>query len=80
MSASRATFTPDLSRSESLVSERYGARAEREMTNIEELRSALDTVPVSLCAPTVRGWVNVIAGHAKGAIKAQLRGRKGESK
>lgn len=39
-----------------------------------------EAVTVSLCAPTVRGWVNVIAEHAKGAIKTQLRGRMENSK
>ncbi len=39
-----------------------------------------EAVSLSLCTPTVRGWVNVIAEHAKGAIRTQLRGRMGESK
>ena len=34
-----------------------------------------EAVSLSLCTPTVRGWVNVIAEHAKGAIRTQLRGR-----
>jgi CelD/BcsL family acetyltransferase involved in cellulose biosynthesis len=39
-----------------------------------------EAISVNLCAPTIRGWVNVIAGHAKGAIKAQLRGLTEDSK
>ncbi len=39
-----------------------------------------EAVTLSLCPPTVRGWVNVIAGHAKGAIKTQLRCRMENSK
>ncbi len=39
-----------------------------------------EAVTVSLCAPTVRGWVNVIAEHAKGAIRTQLHGRMEDSK
>jgi CelD/BcsL family acetyltransferase involved in cellulose biosynthesis len=33
-----------------------------------------ESVSLNLCAPTLRGWVNVVAEHAKGAIKTQLRG------
>jgi CelD/BcsL family acetyltransferase involved in cellulose biosynthesis len=39
-----------------------------------------EAVSLSLCAPTVRGWVNVIAEHAKGAIRTQLRSRTENSK
>ncbi len=34
-----------------------------------------ESVSLNLCAPTIRGWVNVVAEHAKDAIKTQLRGR-----
>ncbi len=46
MSASRATFTPQFPRSESLVSEHHGTRAERGIT-IEELRSDWEALPVT---------------------------------
>ncbi len=39
-----------------------------------------EAVTLSLCPPTVRGWVNIIAEHAKGAIKTQLRSRMENSK
>jgi len=39
-----------------------------------------EAVSLNLCAPTVRGWVNVLAEHAKGAIRTQLRCRTENSK
>jgi CelD/BcsL family acetyltransferase involved in cellulose biosynthesis len=39
-----------------------------------------EAVSLSLCAPTVRGWVNVIAEHAKGVIRTQLRSQMENSK
>jgi CelD/BcsL family acetyltransferase involved in cellulose biosynthesis len=48
MSASRATFTPQFQRSDSLVVEHHAARAERgSATAIEELRSAWETLPAA---------------------------------
>jgi CelD/BcsL family acetyltransferase involved in cellulose biosynthesis len=35
-------------------------------------------VSLTLCAPSIRGWVNVIAEHTKGAIKNQLRSHEGK--
>ncbi len=39
-----------------------------------------EAVTLSLCPPTVRGWVNVITEHAKGVIRTQLRSRMENSK
>jgi CelD/BcsL family acetyltransferase involved in cellulose biosynthesis len=39
-----------------------------------------EAVSVHLHAPTVRGWVNVITEHTKGAIKSHLRARAEKSK
>lgn len=39
-----------------------------------------NAVSLVLCAPTVRGWVNVVTEFSKGVIKSHLRSRTGNSK